>query len=130
MALTFAGLMDEQFLAGHRDKIRRGQEGQVKRGYNPGGKCYGYQNIADEDPNRRGLHGRADVKGCRQVIDPEQAVVVRLIFKMYADGNSYARIAKYLNAQNILPPQQPRKKGIRSWCPSAIREMLLNERAQ
>ena len=66
LGLIFAGMMDEQFLAAHRGRVRRGQEGQVKRGYNPGGRCYGYRNVRDEDPARKGLHGHAHVKGCRQ----------------------------------------------------------------
>ena len=53
---------------------------------------------------------------------------MRLIFEMYAGGSSYERVAKHLNAAGVEPPQTPRKKGIRSWCPSAIRDMLLNER--
>jgi hypothetical protein len=50
------------------------------------------------------------------------------IFQMYATGNSYSRIAKTLNAEGVTSPQPPRKGKIRSWCPSAIREMLLNEK--
>ena len=126
--LIFAGMMDEQFLAAHRGRVRRGQEGQVKRGYNPGGRCYGYRNVRDEDPDRRGLHGHAHVKGCRQEVLPEQAAIVRLMFELRAGGSSCERVAKHLNAAGVQPPQMPRKKGIRSWCPSAIRDMLLNER--
>jgi hypothetical protein len=47
---------------------------------------------------------------------------------MYAAGASYTDVAKALNAEGILSPQPPRKGKIRAWCPSAIREMLLNEK--
>jgi site-specific DNA recombinase len=47
---------------------------------------------------------------------------------MYAAGSSYSRIAKTLNAEGVLSPQRPRTGTVRGWCPSAIREMLLNEK--
>jgi site-specific DNA recombinase len=47
---------------------------------------------------------------------------------MYASGASYADIAKTLNAEGVVSPQPPRKGKIRAWCPSAIREILLNEK--
>ena len=39
--LTFNGMMDEQYLAGLADKVHRGQEGRVMKGFSPGGKCQG-----------------------------------------------------------------------------------------
>ena len=36
--VTINDMMDEQFLVGLADKVHRGQEGQVLRGLNPGGK--------------------------------------------------------------------------------------------
>jgi DNA invertase Pin-like site-specific DNA recombinase len=128
MVLTMMAMMDEVFLSELRAKVRGGMVGQVMRGFHPGGKCYGYRNEREDDYGRREVGGHAPLKGVRQVIDPEEAAIVLLIFKMYAEGNSYERIAKFLNSASILSPQRPRKGGIRSWCPSAIREMLLNER--
>ncbi len=125
---TLHGMMDEQYVFGLRDKVHRGQEGRVRKGYVPGGKCYGYRNVPVEDPSRRGDYGRPAVIGVYQEVIPEEAAVLRRIFEMYAAGASYADVAKALNAEGILSPQPPRKAKIRAWCPSAIREMLLNEK--
>lgn len=125
---TLHGMMDEQYVFGLRDKVHRGQEGRVRKGYVPGGKCYGYRNVPVEDPTRRGDYGRPAVIGVYQEVIPEEAAVIRRIFEMYAAGASYADVAKALNAEGTLSPQPPRKGKIRAWCPSAIREMLLNEK--
>jgi hypothetical protein len=68
------------------------------------------------------------VKGVRQVIVPEEAAIVKLIFRMYAEGNSYDRIAKFLNGTGILSPGYFRKGGVRFWYHSVIAAMLVNER--
>ena len=125
---TIQGMMDEQYVFGLRDKVHRGQRGRILNGYIHGGKCYGYKNVPVEDPTRRGEYGRPAVIGVFQQIIPEEASVIRRIFEMYAAGASYADIAKALNADGILSPQAPRKGKIRAWHPSAIREMLLNEK--
>jgi DNA invertase Pin-like site-specific DNA recombinase len=48
---TLHGMMVEQYVFGLRDKVHRGQEGRVRKGYVPGGKCYGYRNVPVEDPS-------------------------------------------------------------------------------
>jgi hypothetical protein len=121
-------MMDEQYVFGLSDKVHRGQEGRVLKGYVPGGKCYGYRNVPIEDKSRRGDYGRPAVTGVLQEVILEEAAVVRRIFEMYGAGSSYADIAKALNADGVLSPQAPRKGRVRAWCPSAIREMLLNEK--
>lgn len=121
-------MMDEQYVLGLRDKVHRGQHGRVLNGYVAGGRCYGYENIPVEDPTRRGEYGRPAVIGVIRKVIAEQAAVVVRIFEMYAAGCSYARIAKTLNAEGVLSPQPPRTGKVRAWCPSAIREMLLNEK--
>lgn len=124
---TIFAMMDEQYVAQLTYKVHRGQHGRVLKGYVPGGKCYGYENKPIEDPTRRGEYGRPAVIGVEQRVLPEQAAVVRRIFGMYAAGLSYSRIAKTLNKEGVLSPKPPRK-GMRGWCPSAIREILLNEK--
>lgn len=125
---TIQGMMDEQYVFGLRDKVHRGQRGRILNGYIHGGKCYGYKNVPVEDPTRRGDYGRPAVIGVLQEVIPEEAAVIHRIFEMYAASASYADVAKALNADGILSPQAPRKGKIRAWCPSAIREMLLNEK--
>ncbi len=94
----------------------------------PGGRCFGYRNVAIEDPTRMGKYGRAAVSGVKLEFDEEQAAIVLRVFNMYADGNSLATIAKILNAEGVQAPQPPRNRQIRAWHPSAIREMVRNER--
>ena len=126
--VTINGMMDEQYLVGLGDKVRRGQEGRVLKGLNPGGRCYGYINVPIEDPSRPAKYGRPAVSGVRLEINEEQAAVVRRIFQMYANGQGLAMIAKRLNDERVLAPQPPRTRPLRAWCPSSIREMLRNER--
>ena len=121
-------MMDEQYVLGLRDKVHRGQHGRVLNGFIAGGKCYGYDNVPVEDPTRRGEYGCPAVIGVIRRRNEEQAAVIVRIFEMYAAGYSYARIAKTLNGEGVQSPQPPRKGKIRAWCPSAIREMLLNEK--
>jgi len=128
MVLTMMAMMDEMFISELGAKIRGGMEGQVTRGYHPAGKCFGFLNVRENDYDGREVGGSVAVKGVRQVIVPEEAAIVRLIFQMYAEGNSYDRIAKFLNANGVLSPGNFRKGGIRSWYPSVIAAMLVNER--
>lgn len=128
MVLTMMGLMDEVFISELAAKVRGGMHGQVMRGYHPAGRCYGYRNVREDDYERRGVGGHAAMKGVRQVIDPDEKAIVVMIFQMYADGNSYDRIAKFLNRTGVLSPGHFRKGGVQSWYPSLIAAMLVNER--
>lgn len=126
--LTLQGMIDEQYLDGLADKVHRGQEGRVRKGLHPGGRCYGYNNVPIEDPSRKEKYGRPAVSGVRLEINEEQAETVRRIFRLYADGTGLASIAKKFNAEGVLAPQPPRTKVIRAWCTSSIQAMLRNER--
>jgi site-specific DNA recombinase len=76
-----------------------------------GGKVYGYSNVELLAAN-----------GTRQSVtrqaNPEQAVVVRRIFELYAAGTGMLTLAHRLNEEGVKPPRG------RGWAPSAIREML------
>jgi hypothetical protein len=98
------------------------------KGLQPGGKCFGYRNVPIEDPTRTAKYGRAAVSGVRLAIDQVQAGVVRRVFEMYAKGKSLSVIAKTLNAEGVPAPQGTRRQAESGWFPSAIREMLRNER--
>ena len=126
--LTLHGMMDEQFLVGLAEKVHRGQEGRALKGLQPGGKCFGYRNVPIEDPTRMAKYGRAAISGVKLEIDEIQASIVRRVFEMYSNGDSLSVIAKALNAEGVMAPQSPRKRKVSGWFPSAIREMLRNER--
>jgi site-specific DNA recombinase len=126
--LTLHGMMDEQFLVGLADKVHRGQEGRILKGLVAGGRCFGYRNVAIEDPTKISKYGRPAVVGVKLKIIEDEAAVVRRIFQMAADGLSLSAIAKTLNAERVQAPQPPRNRRIRGWCPSALHVMLRNER--
>ena len=71
---TLNGMIDEQYIVGLRDKVHRGQEGRALKGFNPGGKCYGYRNVPIENPARIGKYGRPMVEGVRlEIVEHEAA---------------------------------------------------------
>lgn len=130
--LPVHGIKDSLFARDLAKRTKRGMAGQVLKGFNPGGRTYGYQYKPILDPS-----GAMDKK-TRQIkslgtainIDAEQAPIVKLIFSMYASGYGLKMIAARLNQQSIDPPgkDRQRKKGSESpsWCPNAIRSMLQN----
>ena len=128
MLLTMHGMVDEQFLVGHRQKVHRGQEGRVLQGLNPGGRCFGYLNVPIEDTTRKEKYGRPAVTGVRQEIEEDEAGVLRRIFQMYADGTGLAGIAKRLNAEGVPSPKPAKNRRRQLWSRYSIREMLHNER--
>lgn len=91
------GTMNALFLKDLADKTRRGLRGRVELGKSGGGNSYGY------DVVRRLLaNGELD-RGDRS-INPQQADIVRRIFREYAAGKSGQRIAYKLNAEGIPGP--------------------------
>ena len=89
---------------------------KAKAGHVTGGRVFGYSNV-----EVLGLDGkRSHVQ--RQVLESD-AVVVRRIFALCADGYGYPRIARTLNDDNAPAPtsQRGRPKG---WAPSSVREVL------
>ena len=119
--LAMHGIMDEQYLTDLAKKVHRGQEGRALNGFTTGGRVYGYNNIADEDPSRTGKYGRPAVRGVKLEINPEQAAVVNRIFTMFAGGMGQGSIAIQLNREGVPGPND-------HWSRYTIHEMLHNER--
>jgi DNA invertase Pin-like site-specific DNA recombinase len=92
------GTMNALFLKDLALKTRRGQRGRVEAGKLPGGNSYGYRIV------RRILENGSASTGERE-IDPEQAAIVRRIFRVYADGMAPRRIAARLNAEDVSSPR-------------------------
>lgn len=79
-------------------KTRRGQEGVVLSGRAMGSIAYGYRaRIEHDDKGER-------IPGLRE-IDPDEAEVVRRIFRDYADGVSPWALAAALNAEGVDGPR-------------------------
>lgn len=127
-AFTNNAQRDQDYSKSLAHKVRRGKRGQFLAGYHPGNLCYGYMNVPDEDPTRRGEYGRPAVRGVWQVINPEEARVLVRIFEAYASGMSMREIAEMLNAEGVPTAMGSRSGRKVYWCKSAIAEMLRNRR--
>jgi len=92
------GTMNALFLKDLADKTRRGLRGRVEAGKAIGAAPYGYRVVRRFDDN-----GEV-VKGEREII-PEQAEIIRRIFKEYAIENKSPRtIAATLNKEGVPSP--------------------------
>ena len=107
-------LVDTLYIKELGKKTHRGLEGLALRGYHTGGNCYGYCNVRVEG-------------GVKLEVNESEAMVVRRIFEMAADGSSLKKITKTLNLERISPPRPRAKKENPSWCPTAIHAMLRRE---
>ena len=123
----FKGFRDEDAIRDMGNKIHRGQEGRILKGYVTGNTCYGYENVPVPDENRKGSFGKPALIGVKQQIIPEQAEVVKQIMRMRADGLSFGRVAQSLIARGITPPRNPNKAAIPAWYPSTIKQITNNE---
>jgi site-specific DNA recombinase len=115
LLLTMHGMVDSLYVRELAKKTHRGLEGNFLRGCHTGGRCYGFQTISLKD-------------GKQLKINEAEAAVVRRIFKMSASGLSQKSIAKTLNAEHIQSPRPRKGRTAAGWCPTAVREMLRNER--
>ena len=96
--ICIGGLMSQSWTENLAAKTRRGQIGAVHAGRIPGALSYGYRSanlIDDKGQITRGL----------REIDPEQAEIVRRIYRLYADSASPREIASRLNAEAIPGPR-------------------------
>jgi site-specific DNA recombinase len=94
--------VNEEYLRAMGHQVKRGMEGQVRKGRSAGGLPYGYRSrpIIDE---------RGRVAGAERVIDDAEAAVVRRIFRLYVgdeDGHPHSprEIGQILSADGIAPP--------------------------
>ena len=117
----FKGLMNELFLDDIRERTHRGMTGQALKGFNCGGRTYGYRNVPIEDQARKDAYGRPAVVAVRYEIDEQQAEVVSQIHGWYAHGHSYKWIACELNRNGV------RSSRGTTWAVSAVKVILENE---
>ena len=91
------GAMNAIYLKDLAQKTRRGLEGRVRAGRNPGGLCYGYEVVREMGAN-------GPVRGQRRV-DVAHAAIVERIFREFAGGVSPKAIARRLNAEGVPGPR-------------------------
>lgn len=92
------GTMSALYIEQLAQKTKRGQIGRVEAGRIPGGLSYGYRAIRNLDQN-----GQFE-RGLREV-DEQQAIIIRRIFREYADGDSSAAIVARLNREGVPGPR-------------------------
>ncbi len=97
MHIGLKGTMNSMFLKDLAIKTHRGLKGRALAGKSAGGKAYGYRNILRYDAAGEPIRGDRSVA-------PEEAAVVRRIFKDYAAGLSPKKIAETLNSERIPAP--------------------------
>lgn len=102
------GTMNALFLKDLAMKTHRGLRGRVEKGKAGGGLCYGYKVLKKLDGNGE------PIRGDREII-PEEAEVVRRIFREFASGKSPKTIAVDLNKEGIPGPLG------RAWGDTSIR---------
>jgi site-specific DNA recombinase len=120
--LTFGlkSLVSTIYINDLRDKTLRGLEGRALAGYATGGVAFGYRLSKESGPDGKSI-------GTKIEINAEHATVLRRIFALYVGGNSFAAIAKTLNAEKVSPPRVFAKNRRVGWKDSTIRAMLHNE---
>ncbi len=103
------GTMNALYLKDLQEKTKRGQSARIAAGYAISACPFGYRIVRDRyDDKGRPIHG------LREIV-PEQAAVVRRIFREYADGRSTKDIARSLNAEGIFGPSG------HEWTPRTLR---------
>jgi DNA invertase Pin-like site-specific DNA recombinase len=124
--LTFGALalVNDTFLQLVRAETHRGLEGRALAGFSTGGRCYGYTTVQEDNP--------PDPEHPRKVfvIDEAEAVVVRRVFSLFAEGVSLKKLAALLNEEGYAAPHDGGRgnKIGRGWGHTTIRAMLCNER--
>ena len=123
LGIHIRGFINELYLDDLRKKTMRGLEGQKLRGFSTGENVYGYctQPVGELKLNRK---GQAKYEGMVHKIEPEEADVVRRIYREFIGGNSVSKITKRLNQDKI-----PTKKGFfGGWNTSTVSRILKNEK--
>lgn len=85
------GLLGALYIEDLKHKTRRGMVGVVKEARTAGGKSYGYRPVP-------GKPGELEIV-------PEEAEVIRRIFRDYVEGDTPREIAARLNRERIAPPR-------------------------
>ena len=108
MHIGLRGTMNALALKDLAQKTHRGLAGRVAAGKSAGGKSYGYSVARKTDARGEPIRGE-------RAINEAEAVIVRRIFAMTAEGQSPIAIAKTLNAEHVPGPEG------RAWRDTTIR---------
>ncbi len=123
LGIHIRGFINELYLDDLRKKTMRGLEGQKLRGFSAGENVYGYrtQPVGELKVNKK---GQPKYEGMVHKINPDEADIVRRIYKEFIGENSISKIARKLNQDRI-----PTKRGYTGgWNTSSISRILKNEK--
>ena len=123
LGIQMRGLINELYLDDLKKKTSRGLEGQKLRGFSAGENVYGYctKPVGALKLNKK---GQAKYDGMVHKINPEEADIVKRIFKDFVEGTSIHKIATRLNEDHI-----PTKRNMRGgWNVSTLSRILKNEK--
>lgn len=109
LRIGITSTMAEMFLDNLRTKTHRGLKAQVEAGKSGGGRAYGYASEAasTDSESRGGL-----------TIVPDEAEIIRRIFRDYANGISPMKIAAALNREGVPAPRA--RSGSGHWMQNTI----------
>ena len=121
--LALQAMSDEMEREKARQRTYDAMLRKAKAGQLTGGRCFGYDNRPVVVTDATGEARRSHVE---RVVNEAEAVVVRRIFALSAQGYGLTRIAKQLNEEGVLSPraQQGRPRG---WAPSSVRAVLYRD---
>lgn len=123
------GILDAEFAADYRRKASKNtHEAMIRkaeRGHVTGGRCFGYDNVCS---GCGALIAPGKVRCCREGhtirrINEAEAVVVRTIFRLSAEGLGVHRIGKRLNAEGA-PAPRPQAGRPSGWSPATVTTVL------
>jgi site-specific DNA recombinase len=126
--LATHGIVDSLYIRELAKKVYRGVEGRALKGLHPGGRCFGYRSVPIEDTTRTDAYGRPIITGVKLAVDEPEAEAVRRVFSLYAEGHSFERIGKMMNAQHVPPPRPKGGKSTEPWGASTVQKILHNDR--
>ena len=95
------------------DNVKLGMKQRARMGYHNGGACLGYKSVELPGSDRKN-------KKTSLVIVPEEAVIVRKIFDLYAAGKGFRSIANQLNHEGHTTKKD------NSFGSDSIREIIKN----
>jgi len=123
LGVQIRGLINELYLDDLKKKTMRGLEGQKIRGFSTGENVYGYHTkpVGELKLNRK---GQAKYDGMVHRINPDEADIIKRIYKEFISCKSIAKIAKGLNEDKV-----PTKRGHSGgWNTSTVSRILKNEK--
>ena len=123
VAYQFRGIINELYLTDLKKKTHRGQMGQILRGFSVGSRGYGYDTVPVGE-SKYDKKGRLRADGFKLVIIPEEAQIIRRIFKAFIEGKAITKIVRELNEERV--PTKARLKG--GWNVSTVSRILKDEK--